>query len=89
MKYKCDDILMIHRLRLMEPESFKIQICVEDGCNDLVGTSSFYNQVLNTFSNSDDEITMEITQNKVIARNYSLGNWNIAFETYLFYIKIF
>lgn len=73
MKYKCDDIVMIHRLRLMEQESLKIQIAPDDGCNNILGSSSFYNQFLNTFSITDDEITLEISKEKVIARNYCLG----------------
>lgn len=79
MKYKCDDIVMVHKLRLMDPESLKIQIAADDGCNDLIGTSSFYNQLLNTFSNTDDEITLEIFKEKVIARNYCVGMCNIFF----------
>lgn len=77
MKYKGDDIVMIHKLRLMESETLNIQIEADDGCNDLLGTSSFYNQLLNTFSNFDDEITLEISKQKVIARNYCLGKFKI------------
>lgn len=64
---------MIHKLRLMEQESLRIQIEADEGCNDLLGSSSFFNQLLNTFSNTDDEITMEISKQKVIARNYCVG----------------
>lgn len=57
----------------MDPESLKIQITPDDGCNDLIGSSNFFNQLLSTFSNTDDEITLEILKQKVIARNYCVG----------------
>lgn len=76
---------MVHKLRLMDPESLKIQISPEDGCNDLIGPSSFYSQLLNTFSNTDDEVTLEIFKEKVIARNYCVGMCNIFFTQY--YLK--
>ncbi|XP_050512649.1 cell cycle checkpoint control protein RAD9B-like isoform X1 [Diabrotica virgifera virgifera] len=73
MKYKCDDILMTHNLRLMESETLTIDISSESGCNTIVTTSTFYNQLLNMFSNSDDEILFEVTKSQAIIRNYYVG----------------
>lgn len=75
---------MLHKLRLMEPELLKIQIAPDDGNNDLIGTSSFYNQLLTTFSNTDDEITLEISKHKVIARNYCVGEFGTCIITRIF-----
>lgn len=72
MKYKCDDILMIHKLRLMESETLTVKIDINSCINNLSATSSLFNQLLSMFSNSDD-ITFEISSNNVIARNYFVG----------------
>lgn len=73
MKFKCDDIVMIHKLKLMDGESLSIPIKPDAGCNNLLATSSFFNQLLLMFSNSDDEITLEISKEKVVVRNYIVG----------------
>ncbi|XP_023018781.1 cell cycle checkpoint control protein Rad9 [Leptinotarsa decemlineata] len=73
MKYKCDDIVMIHKLRLMEAESLTIGVCSDLGSSNVITTSSLYSQLLNTFSTSDDEITLEISRDKVLVRNYCVG----------------
>ncbi|CAH1155500.1 unnamed protein product [Phaedon cochleariae] len=73
MKYKCDDIIMVHKLRLMEAESLSIGIRTDLGSNNIVSSSAFYNNLLNTFSSSDDEITFEILKDKVVVRNYCVG----------------
>lgn len=66
---------MIHKLRLMEPELLKIQISSNEESNNLVGTNVFFNQLLNTFSNVDDEMTLEIFRQRMVARNYCVGMW--------------
>ncbi|XP_056629993.1 cell cycle checkpoint control protein RAD9A-like [Diorhabda sublineata] len=73
MKYKYDDILMTHQLHLIEPELLTIDISPDSGCNNVVTTSTFFNQLLNMFSNSDDEILFEITKEKAVIRNYYVG----------------
>ncbi|XP_018561693.1 cell cycle checkpoint control protein RAD9A [Anoplophora glabripennis] len=73
MKFKCDDILMTHRLRLMETESLSIEFKPDAGSNNILGSSSFFNQLLTMFSNTDDEITFEISKEKVVVRNYIVG----------------
>lgn len=73
MKYKSDDILMTHHLHLIEPEKLTIDISPDSGCNNIVTTSTFFNQLLNMFSNSDDEILFEITKEKAVIRNYYVG----------------
>jgi hypothetical protein len=73
MKYKCDDIVMVHKLRLMDNETLSIGVGADTGENSLGGSSSFYNQLLAMFSISDDELTFEITPAKVVARNYCQG----------------
>ncbi|CAH1102100.1 unnamed protein product [Psylliodes chrysocephalus] len=73
MKYKCDEILMRHTLRLMESETLTIGISPDNGCNNIGTTSTFCNQLLNMFSNSDDEILFEITKDKAVVRNYYVG----------------
>lgn len=80
MKYKCDDIIMTHKLRLMEPETLTIQMSSEAGSNNIIGYSNIFNQLSNMFSNSDDEITLEISKQKLLARNYCVGKfiWYIS-----------
>ncbi|KAG5887078.1 hypothetical protein JTB14_018248 [Gonioctena quinquepunctata] len=73
MKYKCDDIVMVHKLRLMDAESLTIGIRPDLGSSNIVTTSILYNQLLSTFSNTDDEITFEISSQKVLVRNYCVG----------------
>ncbi|CAH2017243.1 unnamed protein product [Acanthoscelides obtectus] len=73
MKYKCDDIIMIHSLKLMEPAILTIDVKPDSGCNNILTTSSCYNQLLGMFSSSDDEITLEISKNKMNAKNYCTG----------------
>ncbi|XP_030759674.1 cell cycle checkpoint control protein RAD9A isoform X2 [Sitophilus oryzae] len=73
VKYKCDDIIMTHTLRLMDPETLTIKNYAECGNNNICAASSFYNNLLTLFSNSDDDITLEITNDKVIVRNYCVG----------------
>lgn len=75
MKYKCDEILMRHTLRLMESETLTIGISPDNGCNNIGTTSTFCNQLLNMFSNSDDEILFEITKDKAVVRNYYVGRY--------------
>ncbi|KAJ8964220.1 hypothetical protein NQ314_005049 [Rhamnusium bicolor] len=60
-------------LRLMDAESLSIEISPDSGSNNMLAISSFFGQLLAMFSNSDDEITFEITKNKLIARNYIVG----------------
>nr|XP_008194883.1 PREDICTED: cell cycle checkpoint control protein RAD9A [Tribolium castaneum] len=73
MKYKCDDIVMVHKLRLMDTETLSIGVTTNSGCNNVSASSSFYNQLLSMFNLTDDEVTFEITKAKVVARNYCLG----------------
>lgn len=73
MKYKCDDIVMVHKLRLMDTETLTIGVVTNSGCNNVSASSSFYNQLLAMFNVTDDEVTFEITPAKVVARNYCLG----------------
>lgn len=72
MKYKCDDIMMIHKLRLMDCETLTVKIDLNSFVNTLSATSTVFNQMLSVFSATDD-ITFEISTNKVVARNYFLG----------------
>ncbi|XP_060532810.1 cell cycle checkpoint control protein RAD9A-like [Cylas formicarius] len=73
MKYKCDDIVLVHKLTLMEPEIFQLKKKTDSSNNSVCAPSSFYNQLLAMFSSSDDDITLEVNKNKVIVRNYCLG----------------
>ncbi|KAJ8921181.1 hypothetical protein NQ315_013653 [Exocentrus adspersus] len=73
MKFKCDDILMKHTLRLMDTESLTVEIKPDAGCNNILASSSFFSQLLTMFSNTDDEITLEVSKEKVAARNYIVG----------------
>lgn len=73
MKYRCEDILMTHNLRLMDSETLTIDIQPDAGSCNIVTASALYNQLLGLFSNHDDEITLEISKQKVIARNYCVG----------------
>ncbi|KAJ8984099.1 hypothetical protein NQ317_017308 [Molorchus minor] len=73
MKYKCDDIIMTHKLKLMDSESIAIQFSADSGRNNILATSSLFTQLLNTFNNTDDEMTLEIAKDKIIARNYITG----------------
>ncbi|CAH0548893.1 unnamed protein product [Brassicogethes aeneus] len=73
MKYKCDDIVMLHKLRLMDTEVLKIGVNTSSGSNNTCATNTFYNQLMTMFSNSDDEITLEIERDKLVARNYFVG----------------
>ncbi|KAF7284704.1 hypothetical protein GWI33_021717 [Rhynchophorus ferrugineus] len=73
IKYKCDDIIMSHVLCLMNPETLTIKNSSQFGNNNICATSSFYNNLLTLFSNSDDDITLEIAKNKVLVRNYCVG----------------
>ncbi|RZB41584.1 cell cycle checkpoint control protein RAD9A [Asbolus verrucosus] len=70
MKYKCDDIVMVHKLRLMDNETLSIGVATDSGSNNMGASSSFYNEILTMFNVSDDEITFEITTEKITARNY-------------------
>ncbi|CAH1141275.1 unnamed protein product [Phyllotreta striolata] len=73
MKYKCDEILMTHNLRLMDTETLTIGISPDTGCNTIGTTSAFCNQLLGMFSNLDNEILFEISTNKAVVRNYFVG----------------
>ncbi|VEN44472.1 unnamed protein product [Callosobruchus maculatus] len=73
MKYKCDDIVMIHNLNLMDPAMLTIDVQPDSGCNNILTTSTCYTQLLGMFSTTDDEITLEISKNKMVARNYCTG----------------
>lgn len=81
MKFKCDDILMVHKLRLMDTESLSIEIKPDAGSNNILATSSFFNQLLLMFSNSDNEITLEFSKEKVIVRNYIVGKIYMSIDT--------
>lgn len=79
IKYKCGDVTTIQQLRLMEPESLTVQINPESGSNTMSASSSFFSQLLSTFSNSD-EIVLEVTKAKLLARNYLLGTFLLLFN---------
>nr|CAI5848698.1 unnamed protein product [Callosobruchus analis] len=73
MKYKCDDIVMTHNLNLMDPAMLTIDVQPDSGCNNILTTSTCFTQLLGMFSSSDDEITLEISKTKMVARNYCTG----------------
>ncbi|XP_045465749.1 cell cycle checkpoint control protein RAD9A-like [Harmonia axyridis] len=73
MKYKYDQIMMIHKLRLMDSEKLSIGITPNSGMNNLYGSSTLFNQLLMMFNLSDNEITLEIMNSRLVARNYCIG----------------
>nr|CAH7717020.1 unnamed protein product [Callosobruchus chinensis] len=64
---------MIHNLNLMDPAMLTIDVQPDSGCNNILTTSTCYTQLLGMFSSTDDEITLEISKNKMVARNYCTG----------------
>lgn len=64
---------MSHTLCLSDPEILTIENHPESGSNNICAASTFYNNLLGLFSNSDEDITLEITKTKVVARNYYVG----------------
>lgn len=77
MKYKYDQIMMIHKLRLMDSEKLSIGITPNSGMNNLYGSSTLFNQLLMMFNLSDNEITLEIMNSRLVARNYCIGEFII------------
>ncbi|KAK9886490.1 hypothetical protein WA026_016771 [Henosepilachna vigintioctopunctata] len=73
MKYKFDQIVMIHKLRLMDLETLSIGIASSSGNNNLCASSSLLNQILSMFNLTDGEITLDIMSSRLIARNYYVG----------------
>ncbi|XP_050302007.1 cell cycle checkpoint control protein RAD9A [Anthonomus grandis grandis] len=74
VKYKADDITMIHILRLLDPEISTIDDYSGIQTNSISAPSNFYNNLLSLFSNSDDDISFDVTKNKLVARNYCAGS---------------
>ncbi|XP_044764160.1 cell cycle checkpoint control protein RAD9A-like [Coccinella septempunctata] len=73
MKYKYDQIMMIHKLRLMDSETLSVGITPNSGVNNLCGNSSLFTQILSMFNLSDSEITLEIMNSRLVARNFYVG----------------
>ncbi|KAL1501367.1 hypothetical protein ABEB36_006698 [Hypothenemus hampei] len=72
VKYRTDDIIVSHILCLMDAESLSIDNILESTKNRICASSSFYNDLLILLNNSDD-ITFDVSKDKVVARNYSVG----------------
>lgn len=73
LKYKVDDIVLTQVLRLMEPEVLHLDDKSAPKNNHICAGNDFYNNLLVLFSNSDDDITLEVSESKMIARNYVNG----------------
>lgn len=73
MKYKCDDIVMVHKHRLMEDETLSIGINLDKGANKMGASSSFFVHLLTMFNTSDNEVTLEISKDKIVVKNYTPG----------------
>ncbi|XP_048522597.1 cell cycle checkpoint control protein RAD9A isoform X2 [Dendroctonus ponderosae] len=73
LKYKVDDIVLSQVLHLMEPEVLQLDDYSGPKNNNICAGNEFYNNLLVLFSNSDDDITLEISETKMIARNYVNG----------------
>ncbi|KAH1009770.1 hypothetical protein HUJ04_002078 [Dendroctonus ponderosae] len=73
LKYKVDDIVLSQVLHLMEPEVLQLDDYSGRKNNNICAGNEFYNNLLVLFSNSDDDITLEISETKMIARNYVNG----------------
>lgn len=87
LKYKNDDLTMIHKLRLMDNEGLSIGVAVDLGVNNIGASSSYFNKILSTFNSSDDEIIFEVAANKAVARNYCVGMFGNVFLIRRYFIN--
>lgn len=66
---------MTHVFSLMDPDILSMDDFDCSGSSISAG-SAFYTNLLNLFSASDDDITLEITKNMMVARNYYVGKFD-------------
>lgn len=72
LKYK-NDIMMVHALNLVDYKSMTVKHSKDLTKGILSATGQFFMQILSNFQNSDSEISVEVSNNNVVLRNYDPG----------------
>lgn len=63
----------------MDSETLCVGLVPNSEINNLYGSSTLFNQILSMFNLTDSEITLEIMNSSLVARNYYIGEYSKKF----------
>lgn len=69
MKYK-HDVTITHDVRLLDMEKLSLNVPKNIGVNQIASPSACFAQILNMFQSNDEDVSLDISKAKTVARNY-------------------
>ncbi|GJQ81317.1 hypothetical protein Trydic_g20530 [Trypoxylus dichotomus] len=77
LKYK-QDVVINHTLKLIDMEFVSVTYDKDKMPNQISTTGSFFGQVLTNFHTSDEDMSLDVKNNKVTVRNYDVASGNVG-----------